>query len=45
MKVYNKQWKRVFTIAYRDDYGFLVDTTGIQHNPKAVRLATEGDKN
>ena len=41
LKVYSKRWKQVVTIAYLDNYGFAVDTVGIQHDKHSLR-ATRG---
>ena len=41
--VYSKHWKRTFTIAYIDSYGYAVDTLGVQHDPKALRATKPGD--
>lgn len=35
--MFNKQWGVIVMIAYIDNYGFAVDTIGIQHNIKALR--------
>lgn len=43
IKVFNKQWKRIFTIAYVDNYGFAVDTLGVQHDIRALRNVLEDD--
>ena len=43
IKVYSKHWKRIFTIAYIDNYGFAVDTKGIQHDTKALRAVKLSD--
>lgn len=43
MEVYNKQYKRVFTIKYIDDRGYAIDELGIQHDLKALRAVKESD--
>ena len=44
MKVYNKQWKRIFDIAYVNEYGQPVDTLGIIHDKRALREVKTNDK-
>lgn len=44
MRVFNKQWKRIFEIRYVNEFGQPVDTNGLIHDKRALRAVQPADE-
>lgn len=43
-KLFNKQWKRIVEIVHINEFGFAIDTYGVAHDTRALRLVRRGDE-